>query len=89
MVVGDGSTDSTWKILCELKNKIAELAPAQNTGLHCFGRAIIWGLNQMKGDAVVIMMADESDDRHDLTGRRTALSLNSWRTSAAKRSAKR
>ena len=66
MVVDDGSTDSTWKILCELTRKIPELAPMQNTGLHGFGRAIIEGLNQMKGDAVVIMMADESDDCRDV-----------------------
>ena len=62
IVVDDGSSDSTWKMLSELKNKIPELAPTQNTGLHGFGRAIIWGLSQSKGDAVVIMMADESDD---------------------------
>jgi dolichol-phosphate mannosyltransferase len=66
VVVDDGSTDSTWKILCELTRKIPELAPMQNTGLHGFGRAIIEGLNQMKGDAVVIMMADESDDCRDV-----------------------
>ncbi len=66
VVVDDGSTDSTWKILSELTRKIPELAPMQNTGLHGFGRAIIEGLNQMKGDAVVIMMADESDDCRDV-----------------------
>jgi dolichol-phosphate mannosyltransferase len=66
VAVDDGSSDATWKILTELKAKIPELAPTQNTGLHGFGRAIIWGLNQMKGDAVVIMMADESDDARDV-----------------------
>src|SRR5437763_4664744 len=66
VVVDDGSSDETWKILCELKEKIVELAPTQNTGLHGFGRAIIWGLNNSKGDAVVIMMADESDDCRDV-----------------------
>ena len=38
----------------------------QNNGLHGFGRAIICGLDQMQGDAVVIMMADESDDCRDV-----------------------
>ena len=66
VVVDDGSSDATWKILTELKAKIAELAPTQNTGLHGFGRAIVWGLNNSKGDAVVIMMADESDDARDV-----------------------
>ena len=35
--------------------------PTQNTGPHGFGRAIIW-VGASTGDAVVIMMADESDD---------------------------
>lgn len=43
-----------------------ELAPVQNPGAHGFGRAIIYGLDQMKGDAVVVMMADESDDCRDV-----------------------
>ncbi len=66
VVVNDGSTDSTWKVLLDLTRKIPELAPVQNTGAHGFGRAIIRGLNAMKGDAVVIMMADESDDCRDV-----------------------
>lgn len=66
VVVDDGSSDRTWPILCELKTRIPELAPIQNTGLHGFGRAIIHGLDHMTGDAVVIMMADESDDSRDV-----------------------
>jgi len=66
IVVDDGSTDRTWELLQELQKKIDVLRPAQNTGLHGFGRAIIHGLDQMRGDAVVIMMADESDDCRDV-----------------------
>lgn len=66
VVVDDGSSDSTWTVLEQLKLRIPALAPTQNPGLHGFGRAIIWGLNQARGDAVVIMMADESDDVRDV-----------------------
>ncbi|CAN5674579.1 glycosyltransferase family 2 protein [soil metagenome] len=66
IVVDDGSSDSTWQILQELKERIKELVPVQNTGLHGFGRAIARGLDQMRGDAAVIMMADESDDARDV-----------------------
>jgi len=66
VVVDDGSTDATWPILTGLKDQIVELVPTQNGGLHGFGRAIVWGLNQSRGDAVVIMMADESDDCRDV-----------------------
>ena len=38
----------------------------QNHGLHGFGRAIMCGFERMHGDAVVIMMADESDDSRDV-----------------------
>ena len=34
--------------------------------LHGFGRAVIQGLDYVTGDAVVIMMADESDDCRDV-----------------------
>src|SRR5262249_47803199 len=66
IVVDDGSSDRTWDMLQALRQKIANLRPVQNNGLHGFGRAIIHGLDQMKGDAVVIMMADESDDCRDV-----------------------
>jgi dolichol-phosphate mannosyltransferase len=66
IVVDDGSSDRTWEILSTLQPKIPELHPVQNNALHGFGRAIIHGLDQMKGDAVVIMMADESDDCRDV-----------------------
>lgn len=66
VVVDDGSTDSTWQKLQELAAHIAELAPVQNEGQHGFGRAVTKGLDSMRGDAVVIMMADESDDCRDV-----------------------
>jgi dolichol-phosphate mannosyltransferase len=66
VVVDDGSTDTTWAILAKVKGRMPELSATQNNGAHGFGRAIIHGINQSKGDAVVIMMADESDDCRDV-----------------------
>ena len=66
VVVDDGSSDRTWELLSGLQNRIAELRPVKNAGLHGFGRAVVVGLDQAKGDAVVIMMADESDDCRDV-----------------------
>jgi dolichol-phosphate mannosyltransferase len=52
VVVDDGSQDRTW--------------PTRNaSGAHGFGRAVVWGLDHSRGDAVVIMMADASDDPAD------------------------
>lgn len=65
VVVDDGSSDRTWEVLSELQATYPGLAPVQNRGPHGFGRAIVYGLNQSKGDAVVIMMADSSDDPED------------------------
>jgi dolichol-phosphate mannosyltransferase len=66
MVVDDGSRDATWEILVKLKNEIPELHPVRNEGDHGFGRAVVFGFDQMKGDAAVVMMADESDDPRDV-----------------------
>lgn len=66
LAVDDGSTDGSWELLRNLSQSLPELKPVQNNGQHGFGRAIICGLDNMSGDAVVIMMADESDDCRDV-----------------------
>jgi dolichol-phosphate mannosyltransferase len=66
IVVVDSSTDRTWKVLQELAAKLPELRPVQNNAQPGFGAAVVQGLDAMKGDAAVIMMADESDDCRDV-----------------------
>jgi len=66
VVVDDGSTDSTWSILQSLHERIPECRPLRNSGERGFGRAVICGFDNMNGDAVVVMMADESDDCRDV-----------------------
>jgi dolichol-phosphate mannosyltransferase len=66
IVVDDGSSDSSWQILQSEAAQMPELRPVRSPGPHGFGRAITRGLDAMKGDAVVIMMADESDDCRDV-----------------------
>lgn len=66
VVVDDGSTDTTWNTLTDLQSRIPALRPVKNEGPNGFGRAIATGLDHMSGDAVVIMMADESDDCRDV-----------------------
>jgi len=65
VVVDDGSRDRTWSVLQALRATIPTLAPTQNLGQNGFGRAVVWGLDRSRGDAVVIMMADASDDPAD------------------------
>ena len=66
VVVDDGSRDRTWPVLQDLQRRFPTLVPTQNTsGAHGFGRAVVWGLDHSRGDAVVIMMADASDDPDD------------------------
>lgn len=66
VVVDDGSTDRTWAFLQDIQKRLPALKPVQNKGMHGFGLAVICGLEHMTGDAVVIMMADESDDCRDV-----------------------
>lgn len=65
VVVDDGSSDGTWRLLQDLKPRYPSLAPVRNTGEHGFGRAVVCGLEHSRGDAVVIMMADASDSPDD------------------------
>jgi dolichol-phosphate mannosyltransferase len=66
IVVDDGSSDRTFPILEALQPRIPSLRPLRNTGDHGFGRAVVFGLDRMAGDAAVVMMADESDDCRDV-----------------------
>jgi dolichol-phosphate mannosyltransferase len=66
VAVDDGSTDSTWQTLLTLSRHIPALKPVQNKPEHGFGRAVAKGFDAMSGDAVVVMMADESDDCRDV-----------------------
>jgi dolichol-phosphate mannosyltransferase len=66
VVVDDGSRDETYAILESTATRIPNLVPVRSPGPHGFGRAIQRGLDAFSGDAVVIMMADESDDCHDV-----------------------
>jgi dolichol-phosphate mannosyltransferase len=66
VVVDDGSTDSTWRVLQETATRVPTLHAVQNTGEHGFGRAVTFGFDHIRGDAAVVMMADESDDCRDV-----------------------
>jgi dolichol-phosphate mannosyltransferase len=61
IVVDDGSRDQTWQVLQALRAEIPTLVAVQNKEPNGFGRAITHGFGHLKGDAVVIMMADASD----------------------------
>ena len=66
IVVDDASTDRTLETIDEVKSRIPVIRAVQSPPPHGFGRAIIAGLDEMQGDAVVVMMADESDDCRDV-----------------------
>jgi dolichol-phosphate mannosyltransferase len=65
VVVDDGSKDHTWAVLQSLREEIPTLAPVRNPEPHGFGRAIVYGFNHLRGDAIVVMMADASDSPAD------------------------
>ena len=66
VVVDDGSSDATWDILCTMTETIPTLTPLRKSEPHGFGHAIVHGIENCSGDAVCIMMADESDDCRDV-----------------------
>ncbi len=73
VAVDDGSTDRTWEILLSARVRVPALRPVKNPGPFGFGRAVVRGLESMKGDAAVIMMADGSDDPGDVVRYREEL----------------
>jgi dolichol-phosphate mannosyltransferase len=66
VVVDDGSTDTTWRLLQDLERRLSVCRPIQNRGPHGFGHAIRLGFASSSGDALVVMMADASDDCRDV-----------------------
>ena len=67
IAVDDGSTDRTWEILQKTTQNIDVLRPVKGVGHHGYGRAVVSGFDHAKGDAIVVMMADESDDCRDVS----------------------
>ena len=65
VVVDDGSKDHTWAVLQAMREEIPTLAPVRNPEPHGFGRAVVYGFNHLRGDAIVVMMADASDSPAD------------------------
>lgn len=66
VVIDDGSTDRTSALLHELASELAVLRVLDKPAPHGIGRALVHGLDHTRGDAVAIMMADESDSPDDL-----------------------
>jgi len=66
LVVNDNSTDNTEDILREITQKITEVRYVNNQPPNGFGFAVRKGLDNFKGDAVAIVMADLSDRPEDL-----------------------
>ncbi len=66
VVVDDGSTDATASILIAAAAADPRIRPVTNGGLHGYGRAVRLGLDHATGDAVIVTMADASDDPKDV-----------------------
>ena len=66
LVVDDGSSDDTPEEVLARSAADPGVVLVRNEGLHGFGRAVRRGLESFTGDAVVIAMADASDDPDDV-----------------------
>ena len=66
VIVDDNSNDSTSDILSKLSKKMANVRSVCNDPPNGFGLAVRKGLECITGDAVVIAMADASDDPEDI-----------------------
>ncbi len=66
LVIADHCTDDTENVLQGLHAEIPTLRVVTNTGPAGYGFAVRTGLDTYAGDAVVIVMADSSDDPRDV-----------------------
>jgi dolichol-phosphate mannosyltransferase len=66
LVVDDGSTDGTGAVVAQVADGDPRIRCLRNDGRQGFGYAVRMGLDTFTGDAVVIMMADGSDDVRDV-----------------------
>lgn len=68
LVVDDGSTDDTAQRVCNFveEREAGHVRLVTNEGPFGIGNAIKKGLQKYKGDAVIIAMADLSDDPEDM-----------------------
>ena len=66
LVVDDGSTDNTPRLLKHMALQNPTVRYLRNVEENGFGRAVRIGLVEFTGDAVAIMMADRSDSPKDL-----------------------
>ncbi|MEM7353396.1 MAG: glycosyltransferase, partial [Acidobacteriota bacterium] len=66
VIVNDNSADETQEVAEALAADHAGVRVIQRHNLPGFGRAIRTGLAHVRGDVVIIVMADRSDDAHDV-----------------------
>jgi dolichol-phosphate mannosyltransferase len=66
VVVNDGSTDHSESLLAALSEEIPTLRVFHNRGKNGYGLAVRLGLQQSRGEAVAVFMADSSDSPGDL-----------------------
>ena len=66
LVINDGSTDDTREILAEIAAQYPNVRWIENPPPNGFGLAVRAGLENFRGDAVAIVMADGSDSPADL-----------------------
>ncbi len=66
LIVNDNSSDNTLEIGKSLHREDPNTRIITNTGKNGYGFAIVKGLNNFNGDAVVLTMADGSDNPDDI-----------------------
>jgi dolichol-phosphate mannosyltransferase len=66
LVIDDGSTDGTGEVVARVAAQDGGVRCIRHDGARGFGHAVRKGLELFTGDAVVIVMADGSDDPRDI-----------------------